>query len=403
MSSIKIMLLKHKKKKDGTHPLALRIIKDRKAKYIFFGQWIRERDWNEAEGKVRKTHPNSVRLNNLILKKEAEASDLILENDSKKNEYSARTILDEIRGVGKGKSFFNVADEWVQEHFDQKRYTSGQPEKSKVNVLRRFFGADARFADINAVSINKYVSRLLSEGRSKKTVMGYLITIRTVYNRAIREGHVERAGYPFGGDKIKIRRVDGTKIGLDKEELQEIIKLKYVNGSPKWHTRNVFLISFYFAGARIADVLRLKWNDIQRGRLYYTMGKNDKPVSIKIPEQAKEILDQYKHLKQNDKDYVFPDLKNADPKDKLATLIRIRTATKRFNDDLKEMAKEAGITKKVSNHIARHTFGNIAGNRIPIPMLQKLYRHSSMLTTAIYQGNFMHKDTDDALDAVVNL
>jgi integrase/recombinase XerD len=53
-------------------------------------------------------------------------------------------------------------------------------------------------------------------------------------------------------------------------------------------------------------------------------------------------------------------------------------------------------------HIARHTFGNISGDKIPIQMLQKLYRHSSVTTTINYQANFMHKDTDDALYKVID-
>ena len=52
-------------------------------------------------------------------------------------------------------------------------------------------------------------------------------------------------------------------------------------------------------------------------------------------------------------------------------------------------------------HIARHTFGNISGEKIPIQMLQKLYRHSSITTTIGYQQNFIHKDADDALDSVL--
>lgn len=34
-------------------------------------------------------------------------------------------------------------------------------------------------------------------------------------------------------------------------------------------------------------------------------------------------------------------------------------------------------------------------------MLQKLYRHSSITTTIGYQANFIHKDTDEALNAVI--
>ena len=53
-------------------------------------------------------------------------------------------------------------------------------------------------------------------------------------------------------------------------------------------------------------------------------------------------------------------------------------------------------------HIARHTFGNIAGDKISPRMLQKLYRHTSLITTLGYQKNFIHKEADDALDAVIN-
>jgi integrase/recombinase XerD len=61
------------------------------------------------------------------------------------------------------------------------------------------------------------------------------------------------------------------------------------------------------------------------------------------------------------------------------------------------------ISKKLTMHIARHSFGNIAGDKIPIQMLQKLYRHSSIRTTINYQQNFMHQETDEALDKVINI
>lgn len=34
-------------------------------------------------------------------------------------------------------------------------------------------------------------------------------------------------------------------------------------------------------------------------------------------------------------------------------------------------------------------------------MLQKLYRHASITTTIGYQGNFIHKNEDEALEAVI--
>lgn len=52
-------------------------------------------------------------------------------------------------------------------------------------------------------------------------------------------------------------------------------------------------------------------------------------------------------------------------------------------------------------HISKHTFRNLSGNWIPITILQNLYRHTDIKTTINYQDNFIYKDADDALDAVV--
>ena len=163
---------------------------------------------------------------------------------------------------------------------------------------------------------------------------------------------------------------------------------------------NVWLISFYFAGIRVSDVLLLKWSDFKDGRLLYRMNKNQKLVSLKIPLKAQVILDSYKHDSKSD--LVFPYLYGTDLSDKRELLVRTRTVTRTLNRRLQLVALTVGIDKRLSMHIARHTFGNISGDKIPIQMLQKLYRHSSITTTVAYQASFMKKDADEALDKVVN-
>ena len=123
---------------------------------------------------------------------------------------------------------------------------------------------------------------------------------------------------------------------------------------------------------------------------------------LKIPEKVLKILDQYRDDKRSDDDFVFPELKKADPENAKDLYNKRKTATKRFNDNLKSISKKAKINKKITMHIARHSFGNIAGDAIHPLMLQKLYRHSDLKTTLNYQANFIHKDADDALDSVIN-
>jgi len=43
----------------------------------------------------------------------------------------------------------------------------------------------------------------------------------------------------------------------------------------------------------------------------------------------------------------------------------------------------------------------VGGDKVPLQMLQKLYRHSDVRTTMGYQAAFIYKDADEALEAVI--
>jgi integrase len=135
------------------------------------------------------------------------------------------------------------------------------------------------------------------------------------------------------------------------------------------------------------------------------MGKNAKGDSLKIPGKALKILEQYRQDKIDLNDFVFPDLKGFPGiKDEFLVQRKIAFTTSRYDKFLRKfVAPAAKIEKPLTMHIARHTFGNISGDKIPIQMLQKLYRHSSITTTIGYQANFLHKNVDEALDAVIGI
>src|SRR5690606_35809824 len=152
---------------------------------------------------------------------------------------------------------------------------------------------------------------------------------------------------------------------------------------------------------RVSDVFRLKWSDFHNDRLFYSMGKNNKVDSLKVPEKALKIMEEYKAAKDKT-DLVFPELKglkNLD--DPYAVQVRIKTKLGPINKNLKEVAKKAKVNKTISMHISRHTFGNLSGDKIPVQMLQKLYRHSNISTTIGYQASFINKSADDALESVI--
>lgn len=171
--------------------------------------------------------------------------------------------------------------------------------------------------------------------------------------------------------------------------------------------RNIWLIEFCFTGMRITDCLLLKWTDFQNGRLYYRMSKTGEPGSVKIPKKAQKIIKQYKP-QANDIDnkhgLVFPYLQDLDTlDDRLAVRKKISYTNRRLNKAMVTLMKMIGSTKNASQHKARHSFAQRAEEKEIHPkVLQKMYRHESILTTMKYQSNFSFKKADEAIDAVLD-
>lgn len=402
MSSLTIVLRK-KQREDGTYPLALRITKDRKTSYIYLGEYIQEKDWDAKAQAVKTSHPNHKRLNNLLLKRRAEANDTKLELETHKSEASNRAIKQKIKPSG-GATFFAQANAWLEGLKTAGKYNQYTSDKARVKNFRDFMGGeDIAFSDITVGLLERLKNYLKGKGQSERSAVNHWVTIRSVFSHAIKDNVTDMKFYPFGKGKAKITFPESVKIGLTAEEIKQLEQVELADPYHD-HCRNIFLTSFYFAGMRVSDVLRLRFSDFQNARLHYTMGKNNKSGSLKIPEKAEKILRHYEQFKVNNDDLVFPELKRLDNlDDKFMTQKAIAFAASRIDKCLRlHVAPAAGIDKHVTMHIARHSFGNISGDKIPVQMLQKLYRHTKIETTIGYQSNFIHREADDALDNVLN-
>ncbi len=401
-SSIKLILRK-KPNKEGLFPLVIRITKNRKSTYVYSGHYIEEKYWDEANRKIKKSHPNSVRLNNLLAKKLAEASDTIIDLQTNHKEVSSKQIKKQIVKPFGEESFNSIGKRYLLDLEANNKLTRLSSDKPRVNHVINFSGSDnLSFKDINEEFLREFITYLkVKRKNSPRSITNNLIVIRTLYNIAIRQGIVDAKLYPFGKGKIRIKFPETEKVGLSISEVQKIEQLQDLSPQ-ELHAKNVWLFSFYLAGVRVADVLKIKWSDIFEERLHYRMNKNDKLLSLKLPLKVLPIIEQYEMDKQHQDDFIFPELKKANLKSDKEILAKTKTANKKFNKYLEQIAIKAEIQKKLTMHISRHTFGNISGDKIPIQMLQKLYRHSSITTTINYQSNFIHKDADEALDKVID-
>ncbi len=382
--------------------LALRLTVNRKRSYYHLGQKLDPKYWDDRGEKVKSSHPKYKQLNRLIRKKYDEIEDIIFERETSKQNYTAKQLVDSIRKSTRKLSFFELADEHVEDLVKANKHNRAISDRSKINRIKEFAkNRNLTFEEIDENLLKKMKIYLRSANLSERSVMNVFVMIRLLYNNAISKKIVDQKFYPFGKDKVKIKYPQTIKIGLDENEIRKIEQLDLNHGTDIWHTRNVFLFSFYLAGIRISDVLRMRWNDIVGERLYYKMSKNDKADSLKLPMAVIKILTHYSKEQRTNSDYIFPELKRIPSQDSKTIYSRIKTSIKRLNDNLSKIADLAEIDKKITNHIARHSFGNIAGDKVSPQMLQKLYRHTHLSTTIGYQGNFIHKNADEALEAII--
>jgi integrase/recombinase XerD len=402
---VKIVLRK-RPNGDGTRPLILQVCKDKQTSTIHLGYVLHEKYWDAKKQEVRSSYPNSVRMNKLLFKKKMEALGGALDVETEQGEATPRAIIKKVR-PSKGADFLTQAEAYLERLKQAGKYNQYTADKPRIKHFKDFRnGTCTHFSEISVSMLEDFKVYLANLERplSERSIVNHLVVMRSVFGQAIKEGVADRRHYPFGADKIRIKFPEVNKVGLSIEEVQRLEAAVLPAGSFQAHARNLWLFSFYAAGMRASDVLRLKWNDIKNGRLYYVMGKNNKGGSVMLTEKALAILDRYRHESQRLSDFVFPDLKVLeDQSDKFIVQRRIAFTVSRIDKFLQaHVAPAAGIDKRLTMHIARHTFGNISGNKIPLQMLQRLYRHSSITTTIGYQSNFIHQETDEALIAVVN-
>lgn len=137
------------------------------------------------------------------------------------------------------------------------------------------------------------------------------------------------------------------------------------------------------------------------------MSKNGESGSVKVPEKALGVISRYerfKNAKINPHQLIFPylmDLPSLD--DRYEVRRRISYTNQRLNKTMSGIMSMIGSTKNASQHKARHSFAQRAGEKEVHPkVLQKMYRHESVLTTMQYQSNFSFKKADEAIDAVLD-
>ncbi|MCX6312611.1 MAG: tyrosine-type recombinase/integrase [Bacteroidetes bacterium] len=177
-----------------------------------------------------------------------------------------------------------------------------------------------------------------------------------------------------------------------------------ISGSLAFNVQKSWMLSFYCAGIRAEDLLTLKVKNIVLGRLVYQMNKTGKLKSIKVTPKIQTILDNFISKKSKPNDYIFPFMPDyadqLEPHGKEFKCI-ISSRTAQMNKHLKDIATKAKIEKKITNHIARHSFANVARKKTnDIHAIKSALGHSSTKITELYLDSFDEEGLDSMMETV---
>ncbi|MFX3626064.1 MAG: phage integrase SAM-like domain-containing protein [bacterium] len=402
MASIKVILRTNKTLKNGEHPITLRFIKNRKAKFIYTGKSSSKEHWDSNLNLPNRKHPLYKELSIYLKKKvhDVEVEMLTLEREN--IDYSIETISDIVSNKNSPKDVINYINEIIDELTKNGKIGNSIAYADCKRALLRFLNkkkAELDFSSITPSFLKKFESYLLSSGLKESSVSVYMRTLRAVFNRAIQDKLVKKDLYPFNEYKISKLSTQPNHRALEKDKLNFLLEFQPNVDSSEFHSHNFFVFSYYCWGINLMDIGLLKWKNIQNNRLVYVRAKTGKLYNIPLLAPAQWIVDFYKNNQQSiDKEeYIFPILNakiHVSPKQ-----IKYRTQkiNKRTNKDLQAIAKKLGIEEKITTYVARHSFAtNLRDLDVSTSKIQHMLGHVSERTTQGYLDSFKNNELDEA-------
>jgi site-specific recombinase XerD len=404
MATLKLRIRNNKMNKEGEVPIVLQIIHNRKVKEISLKKYVNPTHWDSKNCKINKKHYNPSPIN-AYLATELRAYEAIINRKLALNEsFEINDIIEEKNGkltthdIAK-LPFVDFLKNYIENNVDEHGLNTLRNYKSTFTRFSEF-DSKIKLTDINYDTLKNFENFLIKKHKSQKnTIHGRMKIIKKFCRIAKAEGVILLN--PF--DKYQIKSEDGDKPNLTFNEVKRFDELKVESALDKL-IKDVFVFCCY-TGLRFSDVCTLTKEDIIEGdggngklKIKIHMHKTQKLFTLQLAERAKAIVLDWDFVKKEDKEFIFPiiDSYQFSSHDQLKRIISSRNVV--FNKKLKELAKEAGITKLITFHMSRHSFATIGLTLgVKMEVLRDLLGHTDLKTTQVY-AKVVDKLKNDAIE-----
>ena len=401
MASIDVLLYTSKVLKNGEHPIMVRLIKDRKPKYISVGMSCSKAMWDDKKNLPAKKHPLATEMIIKIEKTKTDARRLLMQLEDEKASFTAEEFTKKLKNQSKRITVLQFLDEVITDLMKADKVGNANVHKNLKKVLERFRNQkDFTFSELDGSFLRRFEQDFRERGVSEVSMSVHFRTLRALYNRAVVEDFAKKEADPFVDYKISKFNTKTQKRAIKKEDIVKIASLKIEKGTRLYDSQNTFLFSYYCSGINISDIIELEWTNISPdGLMEYERNKTHQRQVVQLLPPAKEILAYYQKYSLGD--YIFPYLDKSKHKTTPQITNRIKKVTKQINQDLKVLAEMAGIEANLTTYVARHTFATVLKRSgVEISKISELMGHESEKVTKVYLDSF---ENDELYEATLNL
>lgn len=238
--------------------------------------------------------------------------------------------------------------------------------------------ADEELLQVSRQQLIAYLVRLKQEGRAASTVARKLASIKAFYRFLTAERYIRRN--PAEVLEAASRGLHLPKV-LSVQEVERLLDEPNL-GTLDGYRDKTMLELLYATGMRVSELVNVPVKNVDMKMQYViVMGKGSKERMLPLGRTALHYLEHYLSV-------VRPQLLHGKP-DKAAELFVTGwggpMTRERFYGIIVAYGKSAGISKRVTPHMLRHSFAtHLLNNGTDLRIVQELLGHADISTTQIY-------------------
>ncbi len=367
--------------KEGTYPVKIKVYFQGKPKYYPTGICMSTKE--ELEEVLESKSKKNIEIQDIIgkeLSRILKNVDILVERGT-----FSFSNLNNMLGKNIGGTLNEMISAKIKELENEEKFGTSAFYKGTLSLLKRYMKHDVPINEVTVEWLNG-LEKFILKTANQTTVAMNMRNIRATMNIAKQVGVIRESDYPFGRGKYQIKEGSGKKKALNKKQLKAIAE--YSDGSMTTEFyRDLWLFIYFCNGLNVADLISLKFSDIQNGEISFIRKKTkDRTRDVKriyaaITPEMYSIINKWGNDPKKSV-YIFPFLKPGDSAWEHEK--KKKNLTKLINKRMKMIGEKLNLGK-ITTYVARHTYATVLRNEgVPISIISPMLGHSSVTTTEIY-------------------